>query len=555
MHIVNVRSLIIAFLLMISSSAFAQAWNWAAQVATFSSGGFGTNKVNGITVDANENIYMVGDYGDSATIGGIKVKGFGSGAEMYLAKFNSAGTAAWVKSFGSSGFLDQSIDVTNDPLGNIYVCGAFFGNWDFGTVQYPFGAATVGLAKYNSNGDVLWAKKIPNETAGPGGIHYGGNHVYTAVGRTVAKYTLDGDTVWTRTIPTNPSYYVQYRDVKIDIWGCVLVTGQFKGTITFGSTTISSSSINDPDIFLVMYDANGTIEWAKKAGAVSTPGQEDIGQAIATTEHGEVYLVGQYRGKAGFESDSISSGNSIGGMFVAKYTNTGVFQWVKGSNGPNGSSAYALGVRVLANDDILVAGSYSLGITMVDTTFNVSGGADVVLFRIASDGSRRWAKKSDTFSTSASGLCISTNVAGTAAYVGGQFNTNVTFGPTTMTIAGGVTDGWLGKMTINTITAVREYTGTSLPTEFALSQNYPNPFNPTTTIDFKVASAANVNISVFNVLGQRVRNLVDQDLAAGSYSATWDGRDDSSQPLASGVYFYRLQSGSYVESRKMTLLK
>ena len=110
-------------------------------------------------------------------------------------------------------------------------------------------------------------------------------------------------------------------------------------------------------------------------------------------------------------------------------------------------------------------------------------------------------------------------------------------------------------MTINTITAVREYTGTSLPTEFALSQNYPNPFNPTTTIDFKVASAANVNISVFNVLGQRVRNLVDQDLAAGSYSTTWDGRDDSSQPLASGVYFYRLQSGSYVESRKMTLLK
>ncbi len=555
MHIVHFRRLLVLALLLGSSQAFSQTWDWPAQVATFSTGGFGTNKVVGVTVDASENIYVIGDYGDSVLIGGIKVKGFGIGAEMYVAKFNSSGTAAWVKSFGSSGFLDQSIDITNDPLGNVYVCGSFFGNWDFGTVQFPFGSATVGIAKYNSNGDVLWAKKVPVATSGPGGIHYGGNHVYTAVGRTLAKFTLDGDTVWTRTIPTNPSYFVQYRDVKVDIWGCVLVTGQFKGTLTFGSTTLTSSSINDPDIFLVMYDANGTVEWAKQAGAVSTPGQEDIGQAIATTEHGDVYLVGQYWGKAGFDSDSISAGSSILGMFIAKYSNTGVFQWVKGSSGPNGATAYANGVRILSNDDILVAGSYSLGITIADTTFNISGGADVLVLRLAPDGTRRWARRSDTNVTSASSLCLATNVSGTAAYTGGQFSSAFKIGATTMTIAAGVTDGWLGKMTINTLTAVREITDTPLPRSSSMSQNYPNPFNPTTTIEFRIHETTRAKVTVYNLLGQRVRDLVDQDLAAGTYSTEWDGRDLTGQQVPSGVYFYKLQAGSYVESRKMTLLK
>lgn len=555
MNLVYYRHHVVLFVLLISASAFGQTWNWAAQVATFSTGGFGTNKVVGITVDANENIYIVGDYGDSATIGGIKVKGFGNGSEMYVAKFNSSGTASWAKSFGSSGFLDQSIDITNDALGNVYVCGAFFGSWDFGTVQYPFGSATVGIAKYNSNGDVLWAKKLPVETAGPGGICYGSNFVCAAVGRTLAKYTLDGDTVWTRTIPVNASYYVQYRDVKIDPWGCVLVTGQFKGSITYGTTTITSSSINDPDIFLVMYDANGTVEWARKAGAVSTPGQEDIGQQIATNDHGEVYLVGQYKGKAGFETDSISTGNAITGMFVAKYTKLGEFQWVKGSSGTTGSTALSYGVQCLSNGDILVAGSFGIGTVMADTTITIAGGADVLMLRLTSDGTRRWARRSDTFATSASSLCLGTNIAGTAAYVGGQFSTNVTFGPTTMTISAGVTDGWLGKMTLNTVTAVREYVGVPLPQSFSLSQNYPNPFNPTTTIDFKIASAASVNISVINVLGQHVRSLVDQDLTAGNYSTTWDGRDESNQPVSSGIYFYRLRSGDYIETHKMTLLK
>ncbi len=554
MQVVNIRQIFVLGLILVSTSAYSQTWNWAEQIATFSTGGFGTNRVSAISVDANENVYIVGDYGDSALIGGTKVKGFGNGAEMYVAKLNSAGPPAWVRSFGSSGFLDQSIDITNDPDGNAYVCGSFFGPWDFGTQQFPFVSATVGLAKYNSNGDVLWAEKIPAETAGPGGIFCGSNHVYVAIGRTLAKYTLDGDTVWTRTAPTNPAYYLQYRDVKVDIWGCVLVTGQFKGSITFGTTTLSSSSINDPDIFLVMYDADGNVEWAKQAGAVSTPGQVDIGLGIATTEHGEVYLVGKYNGKAGFETDSVSAGAAIEGLFVAKYTNTGVFQWVKGSSGPLGATATAHSIAVLANGDLLIGGNYGIGLTFADTTLNTFG-SDVLVARLTSDGARRWMKRSDTFATSALSYALATNATGTAAYSGGQFSTDITFGPNTLTIAFGVNDGFLAKMTLNTVTAVREMTNKPLPKSYSLSQNYPNPFNPTTTIEFKVAAASRVSVDIFNMLGQRVRKLVDEHLPAGNYATEWDGGDESGNRVASGVYLYRLQAGDFTDTRKMTLLK
>lgn len=95
----------------------------------------------------------------------------------------------------------------------------------------------------------------------------------------------------------------------------------------------------------------------------------------------------------------------------------------------------------------------------------------------------------------------------------------------------------------------------ALPIDFALSQNYPNPFNPTTTIDFALPRAADVTLDVFNVLGRRVRRLVDETLPAGNHSIEFDARNNSGEQLATGVYFYRIEAGSFVQTRKMLLLK
>ena len=95
-----------------------------------------------------------------------------------------------------------------------------------------------------------------------------------------------------------------------------------------------------------------------------------------------------------------------------------------------------------------------------------------------------------------------------------------------------------------------------LPQAFYLSANYPNPFNPSTNIEFALPQAGPVELSVYDVLGQRVRTLVGEaDHAAGFYTAIWDGLDSNRRPVGSGIYFYRLQASNFTRSYKMTLLK
>lgn len=94
-----------------------------------------------------------------------------------------------------------------------------------------------------------------------------------------------------------------------------------------------------------------------------------------------------------------------------------------------------------------------------------------------------------------------------------------------------------------------------LPARAILHPNHPNPFNPSTTIRFELAARGPASLRVYDVRGHLVRTLVDGDADAGTTSVTWDGRDDSGRAVASGVYVYRLRTGSTAESRKMVLLK
>ena len=89
-----------------------------------------------------------------------------------------------------------------------------------------------------------------------------------------------------------------------------------------------------------------------------------------------------------------------------------------------------------------------------------------------------------------------------------------------------------------------------------LHQNAPNPFNPETTIRYAIASAGKATIRIYNVSGSLVRTLVEGHHAAGPYSARWDGRDDHGRRLASGVYFYKLETPSGItDSKKLIMLK
>jgi hypothetical protein len=104
---------------------------------------------------------------------------------------------------------------------------------------------------------------------------------------------------------------------------------------------------------------------------------------------------------------------------------------------------------------------------------------------------------------------------------------------------------WFGSTS-----SVAESGMANVPLVYSLSQNYPNPFNPSTRIEFAIPRQALVELKVYTILGQEVATLVNQILPAGRHAVTLNGAS-----MASGVYFYRLQAGSFTETKKLLLLK
>ena len=94
----------------------------------------------------------------------------------------------------------------------------------------------------------------------------------------------------------------------------------------------------------------------------------------------------------------------------------------------------------------------------------------------------------------------------------------------------------------------------ALPKSTLLYQNYPNPFNPSTVISYFLKSPSNVTVRVINVLGQTIQTLVKKDQVSGIHHIKWNGKDNAGRPVSSGIYFYRLEAGSFTQTRKMILL-
>ncbi|MDZ7340858.1 MAG: T9SS type A sorting domain-containing protein [candidate division KSB1 bacterium] len=104
--------------------------------------------------------------------------------------------------------------------------------------------------------------------------------------------------------------------------------------------------------------------------------------------------------------------------------------------------------------------------------------------------------------------------------------------------------------------APREYTQQAARCRsYKLEQNYPNPFNPDTEIHYELPEACHVTLKIYNLLGQQIKTLVDHDAPAGSHTVRWDGKDQHGHNLASGIYLYRLEAGSYVASNKLALVR
>jgi hypothetical protein len=94
-----------------------------------------------------------------------------------------------------------------------------------------------------------------------------------------------------------------------------------------------------------------------------------------------------------------------------------------------------------------------------------------------------------------------------------------------------------------------------IPKQLDVLQNYPNPFNPTTEIRYGLPENSRVKLTVYNILGQKVKTLVDEYQSAGYKIIHWNGKNENGEDVSSGIYFYILQAGSYTKTKKMLLLR
>ncbi len=105
------------------------------------------------------------------------------------------------------------------------------------------------------------------------------------------------------------------------------------------------------------------------------------------------------------------------------------------------------------------------------------------------------------------------------------------------------------------LVGIEEEGKTGLPSQFTLFQNHPNPFNPYTDIRYALPKGSYVNLVVYNILGQKVKTLVDKNQRGGFHTVRWDGKNQRGQQVGTGIYFYKIEAGSFTQTKKMLLLK
>ena len=94
-----------------------------------------------------------------------------------------------------------------------------------------------------------------------------------------------------------------------------------------------------------------------------------------------------------------------------------------------------------------------------------------------------------------------------------------------------------------------------LPGEFQLAQNYPNPFNPFTTLLYELSEISHVKITIYDMLGRKVKTLINETQDAGSRTVIWNATNDYGEPVSAGIYLYQIKAGEYLQTKKMVLLK
>jgi hypothetical protein len=425
--------------------------SWAKSI-----GGTGYDNGQAIATDSDGNVYVVGQYLDSVTIGSTILDSEGSN-DAFVAKYDTSGTVQWARSIGGASF-DYGYGIATDSAGNVYVTGRYVGSVTIEsiTLNSTAGSSDAFVAKYDTSGTVQWATSIGGTgsddgygiaTDSGGNVYVIGNYSSDSItiesitlysnsasnDAFVAKYDTSGTVQWAKSI--GGTNFDSGYGIATDSAGNVYVIGRYVGSVTIGSTTLESEGATDA--FVAKYDTSGTVQWARSIGGSFS----DTGQAIATDSAGNVYVIGRYYGIATIESITLTSVSGSDDGFVAKYDTNGTVQWAGKIGGTRSDSGY--GIATDSDGNVYVTGRYADSVTIGSTTLDSEGSNDAFVAKYDTSGTVQWAKNiggtgSDT------GYGIATDSDGNV-YVTGTYAGSVTIGSTTLDSNSASNDGFVVK--------------------------------------------------------------------------------------------------------------
>jgi len=523
-------------------------WVWALQ-----GGGMGFDRARSVATDGSDNIFVLGDFNLTATFGDDTLISAGSG-DVYVAKYTSDGNLIWIEQIGGAEF-DRGNGIATDNYNNCVVTGRFDGTATFGdTSLISNGYNDIFVAKYDSEGNLLWV-----EQAGGTGFDRGiriktddlGNIVVTGRFETtaffsdtslnsfgsedifIAKYDADGNLLWVN--QAGGTAIDRGQGIATDVSGNTIVTGRFGDIASFGDTMLTS--LGNIDIFVAKYGINGNLLWVQQAGGDGW----DRGLSVETDNLGNIVVTGEFESIATFGDTSVIS-KGYRDIFVANYDSDGNLIWVERAGGTDWDCGF--GVEIFSSGNIVVTGVFEDTAFFGDTSLTSAGWFDIFVAEYDAGGNLLWVNQAGGGGDDL-GESIAIDSAGNIV-VSGEFVDTVIFGGTTLVSEGGQ-DMFVAKIE-RIIVDVQSQP--SLPKEFWLYQNYPNPYNPTTTIVYGLRERTNVELKVFDILGREVISLVNEEQPSGKYEIVFDATS-----ISTGIYFYRLQAGSFVETKKMVLMK
>jgi hypothetical protein len=455
-----------------------------------------------VAVDRFCNVYVTG----VAPVGS-------SGPSKYTTiKYNQSGVQCWVKIYYGEVYQPANIanSIATDYDANVYVTGYSYFNgtgYDYTTIKYDSSGVQQWIVHFaHLANDYAYRIAVDNsENVYVTGYIYGDTSFNNDIA--TIKYNSAGIQQWVATYNGPVNEGDSATAITVDSYGNVYVTGTSYGGPSTGY-----------DYITIKYNSSGIQQWAARYNGNGN--LTDIPHSIAVDSMGNVYVTGY-----------TNSGTTHSWDFATvKYNILGVQKWVALYD--YGSQDYATSIALDRQGYVYVTGGSWEGIHCHFATIKYSP-----------TGTQEW--------------CVRTSL-------GGESPVAIAVDSLNNVYVAGRGDGHYLTIKYNQLTGITPISN-EVPGEYRLYQNYPNPFNPSTKIKFSIplvppeggkyvspspSERVGVRLCIYDLLGREVTKLVNQPLQPGTYEVTWDGAN-----YPSGVYFYKIEAGSFTDTKKLVLIK